>query len=124
MEKPKIERAFMYLVKKNKPVPAAAISSHLSNCFGVIQVGSTAIGSMMADLRKKGCDVLCVKKGINPDTGAQINLYHLLSYPKGLYGVGEETTINEEYLYITDHTTGLTKPHRLSDLSYISKVGA
>ena len=88
MEKPKIERAFLYLAEKNHPVPADAISAHLANWFGVIQVGSTAIGAMMADLRKKGCDVLCVRKGINPATGSQINLYHLLSYPKGLYGIG------------------------------------
>jgi hypothetical protein len=78
MKQSKIEKAFIYLVTMNKPVSAAAISSHLSNCFGVVQVGSTAIGSMMADLRKKGCDVLCVNKGINPKTKAQINLYELL----------------------------------------------
>ena len=85
MKQSKIERAFLYLVKANKPVPADAISSHLASWFGVIQVGSTAIGSMMCDLRKAGCDVRRTYKGINKETGAQINLYQILSFPKGLY---------------------------------------
>jgi hypothetical protein len=85
MRETKIAKAFMYLVKENKPVPADAISSHLSSTFGAIQVGSTAIGSMMSDLRKQGCDVKRIYKGMNTKTGAQINLYHLLSYPEKVF---------------------------------------
>lgn len=85
--KPKIQRAFEYLRKVNNPVPANAISSHLATPFGVVEVGSTAIGSLICDLRKLGCDVKRIYKGINSETGSQINLYHLLSWPKGLYEV-------------------------------------
>ena len=81
MSQSKIERAFLYLVKAGKPVSAAELSAHLSKRIGGVKVGSTAIGSMMADLRKLGCDVKRIYKGKSPNTRAQNNQYHLLTYP-------------------------------------------
>lgn len=87
MKQSKIERAFLYLVKESKPVSAAELSAHLSKRLGGVRVGSTAIGSMMADLRKLGCDVKRIYKGMSPNTRAQVNQYHLLTFPNGLFGV-------------------------------------
>lgn len=88
MAQSKIERAFLYLVKANKPVSAAELSAHLSKRIGGVKVGSTAIGSMMADLRKMGCNVKRTYKGNSPNTRAQINVYELLTFPNGTFNVG------------------------------------
>jgi archaeosine-15-forming tRNA-guanine transglycosylase len=51
------------------------------------EVNTVAVGSMAADLRKKGCDVWCKYIG-KSDTGAEIFSYTMASFPPGLYGIG------------------------------------
>lgn len=49
------------------------------------KVGSTAVGSLMADLRKRGCDIKCTNRGVNQVTGRQKNYYEMLSFPQGMF---------------------------------------
>lgn len=75
----KIEKAFKYLMSDNRsPKSATAIQKRVGN--------STAIGSIISDLRKKpwNCDIKHIYKGTNPNTDSQINFYEILSFSSKL----------------------------------------
>jgi hypothetical protein len=74
----KKKKAFEYLKKVGK-----ATSLQIGLAIGKPnKVGSIAIGSMMADLRKLGCDVRGRFSHISK-SGAKVWEYELLSWPKG-----------------------------------------
>ena len=50
-------------------------------------IKTVCVGTMAADLRKKGCHVISRYIG-KSKTGAHIHGYTLLSFKSGLYGVG------------------------------------
>lgn len=70
----KIELAYRYLMSNNLS-PKSAITLQ-------VITKTTALGSLMSDLRKKPwhCDVKCTHKGRNPKTKSQINFYEILSF--------------------------------------------
>lgn len=69
----KLEKAFKFLQTGRKS--ALDIALHIN---------TVAVGSVMADLRKRGCDIRSYFNGMS-ENGAMMFDYELLSWPKELY---------------------------------------